>query len=268
MNLLEVVESGIPCGWEQVFKDGIYELQDIAKVLWEQEQTYGRFYPDKIDIFRLFHLIRPEKVRVIIVAQDPYYNMASDGRPEATGVALSVRPGVKIPSSLQNIHKEIENTVTNWPRPNHGSLESWVHQGVALLNMSLTVRPGAPASHGKIWHGFLKRAINEIFRKRIETPGLKRPQIIIVMWGRDAQGIGQLIDKSYIPLEAAHPSGRSAHRGFFGCNHFNKVNEHLVAMGDTPIDWTIPPVNYQVYNTMTPASAGIIQPQPYGGRSL
>jgi uracil-DNA glycosylase len=142
-----------------------------------------------------------------------------------------VKKGTKIPSSLVNMFKEIKNTVTGFETPSHGDLTGWARQGVLLLNTCLTVRPASPGCHKEIWLGFIKKVINAI----IDT----NPNCIFVLWGRKAQKVRKMLGERATVLEAAHPSGFSAHRGFFGCNHFNQINTLLSESGQRQINWNL-----------------------------
>ena len=187
--------------------------------------------PAPENLFRAFNLTPLPKVKVVILGQDPYQSLIN-GLPVATGLAFSVRKGFPIPSSLQNIYKEIQSTVKGFSSPSHGDLTSWAVQGVLLLNSCLTVREGQAGSHKEIWHGFIKRAVKAILDQN--------PTCVFVAWGKNAQKVAKKFVGEKAPvLTAAHPSGLSAHRGFFGCNHFNQINDLLAQSGKSPIDWNI-----------------------------
>jgi uracil-DNA glycosylase len=214
--------------------DAAPELNDLSTILDEQERKYGHYYPLKKDIFAAFNNTPLGSVKVIIFGQDPYHqtiNVNGNPVPRAVGMSFSVRREDSIPSSLQNIYTELTNTVRGFSPPDHGDLREWARQGVLLLNTCLTVRPGQPDSHGDIWHGFIKKVIAAI--------SAVNPYCIALLWGRNAQKLRDILGDRFIVLEAAHPSGFSARRGFFGCNHFNLVNEHLVRQGKVGINWKI-----------------------------
>ena len=168
-----------------------------------------------------------ERVKVVILGQDPYH-----GPNQAHGLSFSVPPGIAVPPSLKNIYKEL-NTDVNCSIPNHGHLRSWAEQGVLLLNAVLTVRQGVAASHqGKGWERFTDAVIN--------TVNDHQEQVVFLLWGSYAQKKGQMIDRNkHCVLEAPHPSPLSAHRGFFGCQHFSKANDYLRVAEKSPIDWQI-----------------------------
>lgn len=199
------------------------ELHEFLKVEY-QTQT---IYPSMYDIFNALKVTPYEAVKVVILGQDPYH-----GEGQAHGMAFSVKPGIKTPPSLVNIFKELQAT-QNCYIPNNGYLMKWAQQGVLLLNTVLTVRAGKPQSHkGKGWEIFTDRIIS-ILNER-EDP------IIFVLWGAPAKKKASLITSpQHKILTAAHPSPLSAYNGFFGCNHFNQINEYLKEMGKEPIDFQI-----------------------------
>lgn len=233
-SISRIAEEASPATWGHVMRDAAPELNDISTILEEQEQKYGHFYPLKKDIFAAFNNTPLASVKVIIFGQDPYHqtiNINGNPLPRAVGMSFSVRREDSIPSSLQNIYTELTNSVRGFSPPDHGDLREWARQGVLLLNTCLTVRPGQPDSHGDIWHGFIKKVIAGI--------SAVNPHCIVLLWGRNAQKLRPMLGERFIPLEAAHPSGLSARRGFFGCNHFNLVNDYLVRQGKIGINWKI-----------------------------
>ena len=191
----------------------------------EAEYSGGKVFPPEEDLFTAFRLTPPDKVRVLILGQDPYHD---DG--QAHGLAFSVRPGVRFPPSLRNIFQELRDDL-GIPVPSHGSLESWARQGVLLLNTVLTVRAHAAASHQKHgWEEFTDAVIRTV--SDCESP------VIFVLWGAPAQKKKRLIDTDrHIVLESAHPSPLSAYRGFFGSRPFSRINEELRKRGFAEIDW-------------------------------
>ncbi|HEU4566979.1 MAG TPA: uracil-DNA glycosylase [Marmoricola sp.] len=192
-----------------------------------EELAKGRPYlPEGERVFAAFR--RPlANVRVLIVGQDPY---PTPGHPIGLSFAVErhVRP---LPASLRNIYTELAADLGVTP-PAHGDLTAWSERGVMLLNRSLTVRPGAPASHaGKGWEEVTGQAIAAL----VQRGG----PLVAVLWGRHAQSLKPMLDG--IPyVESAHPSPLSAHRGFFGSRPFSRVNELLVAQGGVPMDWSLP----------------------------
>ena len=220
-----------PPTWEGVFKDAEHELKDISDILENDKKINGRFYPDCKNLFKAFELTPLQSVKVVILGQDPYHGTNNDGTPQAQGMSFSVKRGTKVPSSLLNIYKELKTSVEGFNNPGHGDLSGWAHQGVLLLNACLTVRPGNPGSHKEIWYGFNKKIINAILDIN--------PGCVFILWGRKAQKIRKMLGERATVLEAAHPSGLSANRGFFGCNHFNQVNDILREKGLRQINWQL-----------------------------
>jgi uracil-DNA glycosylase len=184
-------------------------------------------YPPPEDVFAALHLTPYAATRVLILGQDPYH-----GPRQAQGLCFSVRPGVRIPPSLVNIHKEME-TDLGLPPPGHGNLEAWARQGVLLLNTTLTVRAGEAASHqGHGWETFT----DEVIR----TVAAKEQPVVFILWGSHARRKKAFVDTSrHTIVESAHPSPLSAHNGFFGSRPFSRTNEALAAAGLAPIDWAL-----------------------------
>lgn len=209
---------------EEFEKDYYKELHQFLA----EEYQHHEVYPDVYHIYSALELTPYEKVKVVILGQDPYH-----GPHQATGLSFSVQPGVKIPPSLQNIYKELAADL-GIPPAKHGYLKSWAEQGVLLLNTVLTVRAGMAYSHqGHGWE-HLTDAIIQKLNERTEP-------IIFLLWGKSAQAKIPMIDTTrHIILKAPHPSPLSAHRGFFGSRPFSKINELLTALGQTPIDWRLP----------------------------
>lgn len=198
------------------------ELTDFVK----KEYQDGAVYPAPKNIFRAFDLCPFEKVNVVLLGQDPYH-----GERQATGLAFAVDENTKLPPSLQNIFKEIESDLGRPLVHRDGDLSRWAEQGVLLLNATLTVRAHTAGSHQeKGWEEFTDAVI------RILSD--ERDHIVFMLWGNYAKAKGAHIDRTkHLVLEAPHPSPFSAASGFFGCKHFSKANNYLVAHGETPIDW-------------------------------
>lgn len=202
---------------------------EALRAFLQREKLAGKLiFPGGDEIFNAFAHTPLDSVKVVILGQDPYH-----GEGQAHGLCFSVRPGVKVPPSLQNIYKEIHNEL-GYPIPVHGDLTSWADQGVLLLNSVLSVECGHAASHqGKGWETFTDRVIDVVNR---QCKG-----VVFMLWGSYAQRKGALIDRQqHCVLTAPHPSPLSAYRGFFGCGHFLAANKYLVSQGRQPIDWRLP----------------------------
>lgn len=197
---------------------------EIKKFLTEDKKKYRVFPPGQL-IFNAFNLTPFDKVKVVIIGQDPYH-----GYGQAHGLCFSVPKGVAKPPSLQNIFKELKEDLNINP-PDHGDLSGWAKQGVFLLNAILTVRENTPESHRNIgWENFTNAAIKNLSDKK--------EHLVFMLWGAYAQEKEKLIDnKKHLILKAAHPSPFSANRGFFGCHHFSKANQYLIANNIDPIKW-------------------------------
>lgn len=189
------------------------------------EYATRQIFPPGRQIFNAFDLCPFDRVKVVIIGQDPYHD---DG--QANGLCFSVNPGTPFPPSLQNIFKEISDDLGR-PMPTDGDLSRWARQGVLLLNATLTVRAHQAGSHqGKGWEQFTDAVIREL--------STRREHLVFMLWGSYAKAKGAQIDTSrHCILTAAHPSPLSAYRGFFGCHHFSLANAYLTSHGLTPIDW-------------------------------
>ena len=200
---------------------------EIRRFLQEEKAAGKIIYPPGSLIFNAFNSTPFEKVRVVILGQDPYH-----GASQAHGLCFSVQHGVKPPPSLVNIYKELKDDV-GFEIPKHGNLQKWTEQGVFLLNAMLTVEANQPASHQKKgWEEFTNAVIQKLSKER--------NGLIFILWGNFAQQKAVLIDESkHTILKAAHPSPFSAYNGFFGCKHFSKTNEILKARGEVEIDWQV-----------------------------
>lgn len=208
-------------------------MQNLKAFL-KQEYAKGKtIYPAKSEYFSAFNLTPLNQVKVVILGQDPYH-----GPHQAHGLCFSVRPGVKTPPSLINIYKELKDDL-GIENQGHGFLESWARQGVLLLNSVMTVERGQAASHrNKGWETFTDRVV-EVLNER------KKP-LVFILWGSYAQKKASFVDRNkHLVLEGPHPSPLSAHRGFFGCKHFSKANDFLMANEQAPIDWELPDLNPQ-----------------------
>ena len=191
----------------------------------KEEYKYSTIFPPASEIFTAFDLCPVDKVRVVILGQDPYH-----GQGQAHGLCFSVNPEIKIPPSLVNIFKEIKSDLDK-PFPPNGDLRRWAQQGVLLLNSTLTVRESRAGSHQKQgWEQFTDKVISKIS----ET----KTNIVFLLWGNFAKSKSVLIDSQrHLILEAAHPSPFSAYNGFFGCRHFSKTNTYLREHGLGEIEW-------------------------------
>ena len=182
-------------------------------------------FPPAGQIFRTFDLCPFNRVRVVIIGQDPYHDFN-----QAHGLCFSVQDGVRVPPSLENIYKELNRDLGK-PIPTSGNLTHWAEQGVLLLNATLTVEAHRAGSHqGKGWE--------ELTDAAIQALNNQRENVVFMLWGSYAQRKGQFIDRRrHLVLTAVHPSPLSAYRGFIGCGHFSQANAYLQQHGQTPINW-------------------------------
>nr|QBK90887.1 MAG: uracil-DNA glycosylase [Pithovirus LCPAC201] len=228
-NIRQIVQNSPPLGWLEVFEDAWTAISIVSDRIGGEG---NEFYPLRENIFKVFELCPLNRVRVVIMGQDPYHSTDHQGLPSAQGMSFSVKKGVNIPSSLQNIFKVLVKTVKGFTIPPHGDLTNWVRQGVFLLNADLTVLPHKAKSHHTYWISFINIVLKAIINAN--------PNVIFLLWGREAQKTKDIIgDRSGI-FETSHPSGYSARYGFNDCDHFNQVNQKLEELKQPLIDWRIP----------------------------
>ncbi len=214
--------------WDDILK-GEFEKEYYKKLreFLKKEYSTQEVFPDMYDIFNALKYTSYKDTKLVIIGQDPYHNIG-----QAHGLAFSVKPGVQIPPSLQNMYKELQDEIGCFI-PNNGYLVKWAKQGVLLLNTVLTVRAHNANSHkGMGWEIFTDNIIRYLSDRE--------EAIIFLLWGANARSKKKIIDgNKHIILEAPHPSPLSAYRGFFGCGHFKEANEILENMGKEKIDWQI-----------------------------
>lgn len=218
-------------GWRHILEEECNKpyIAELKEFLSEEQAGGMEVFPPMQNVFHALLYTPFEKVKVVIMGQDPYH-----GPNQAHGLSFSVQEGVAIPPSLKNIYKEIESDL-GYPMPTHGCLTGWAKQGVLLLNATLTVRRGEPKSHyGRGWERFTDAIIEKLSKR--EDP------VVFLLWGKSAQEKGERVlqehQGKHAVLKAAHPSPFSA-TNFFGCRHFSKANKFLQDWGKTPIDWRI-----------------------------
>lgn len=216
--------------WNPLLRD------EFTKPYWAELQQFvaderarHQVFPPPDEVFAALHQTPYAEVKVLILGQDPYH-----GPGQAHGLCFSVRTGVPIPPSLRNVYAELESDLSIAP-PGHGCLDAWTHQGVLLLNTSLTVRAHEAASHQRRgWETFT----DEVIR----TVNAKEDPVVFILWGAAARKKKAFVDQDrHTVIESPHPSPLSAHNGFFGTRPFSRANEALVAAGREPVDWHLPP---------------------------
>ncbi len=225
---MEIRKPDIDESWYKVLREQFEApyFADLKSFLVEEKQHYAVYPPGKL-IFNAFNLTPFDKVKVVILGQDPYH-----GPGQAHGLSFSVPDGVQFPPSLLNIFKELNNDL-GIPMAHSGNLEKWAREGVLLLNASLTVRAGQAASHSRHgWETFTDAAIRALSEER--------EHLVFILWGNYAIAKRALIDPfKHLILTSVHPSPLSASRGFFGCHHFSKTNNYLIEHNIEPIDWKL-----------------------------
>ena len=204
-------------------------MKELRDFLLTEKKSGRVVYPPGPEMFAALDATPLQRVKVVIIGQDPYH-----GPNQAHGLCFSVRSGVPLPPSLVNIFREIEAEYPDEERRfdgRRGCLEPWARQGVLLLNAVLSVRAGSAASHqGRGWETFTDAVVRVL--------NTEREGLVFLLWGSYAQKKGAQVDRQrHCVLTAPHPSPLSAHRGFFGCNHFRDANDYIREQGGTPIDW-------------------------------
>ena len=220
------MEVKIAQDWKEILAPEFEKpyFEELTQFVREEYATH-RIYPLGSNIFRAFDKCPFDKLKVVIIGQDPYH-----GPGQANGLCFSVGEGVPHPPSLQNIFKEVYSDVGT-PIPVSGELERWAEQGVLLLNAVLTVRAHQAASHaGRGWERFTDAVVRAIAERK--------EGVVYMLWGSYAQKKGAIADpQRNLVLRAVHPSPLSAYRGFFGCKHFSAANAYLQSIGEEPISW-------------------------------
>lgn len=218
----------VPAAWRPLLAEVLAspEYRALERFV-DEERARGPVYPAARDVFAALERTPPERVRVVILGQDPYH-----GEGQAHGLAFSVRPGTPRPPSLMNIHRELASDLGH-EIPAHGCLECWADRGVLLLNTVLTVRAGEAGSHaGKGWEAVTDAALTAL--------AARTAPIVFVLWGAHAQRKAKLLEgPRHHVMRGVHPSPLSAHRGFLGSRPFSTINRALELRGETPIDWRI-----------------------------
>ena len=221
-----MVDVRIAEDWKELLKDEFSKpyFEELTSFV-KGEYGSGVVYPAGRNIFRAFDCCPVDKIKVVIIGQDPYH-----GPGQANGLCFSVAEGVPFPPSLRNILQEVHTDVGS-PIPTSGELERWAEQGVLLLNAVLTVRAHEAASHaGRGWERFTDAVVKAIAERK--------EGVVYMLWGSYAQKKGSIADPSKnLILKAVHPSPLSAYRGFFGCKHFSAANDYLASIGKETIRW-------------------------------
>lgn len=222
----------IEASWHEKLKEEIAQpyVRELKEFLAQEKQSGKIIYPQETQVFNAFLYTPFDRVKVVIMGQDPYH-----GAGQAHGLSFSVPCGVPCPPSLKNVFTELKDDL-KIPVSHEGCLSKWAKQGVLMLNATLTVRAGEPRSHyGKGWERFTDAVVKKLAER--DDP------IVFMLWGKSAQEkCAHLLEnahKGHVFLTAAHPSPYSAYSGFFGCRHFSKTNQLLEKWGKTPIDWSL-----------------------------
>jgi uracil-DNA glycosylase len=230
-----VIEEKCPPTWEPLFNSTEAIIKMVDKILKDK----SILCPDVSNVFNAYYYTPLDRVKVLIIGQDPYHGINDDGTPQATGLAFSTSKGLSINASLRNIYIELERSsrvgtkdtnALEFEIPSHGDLTDWAKQGVMLLNTSLTVEMGKSGKKGQVWMGLISETLKIISKHR--------PRTMVLLWGKNAQLLAPNLG-SLKYMTASHPSPQSCNLGFKGCNHFKLVNDYLVGIKEKPINWNI-----------------------------
>ncbi|KAK3816189.1 MAG: uracil-DNA glycosylase-like protein [Benniella sp.] len=227
-ELLQLEQDTMDATWLRALQTEFNKpyFMELKKFLKQEDAGGQKIFPPKPDIYSWSRFTPLPSVRVVILGQDPYH-----GDNQAHGLCFSVKKPVRPPPSLLNMFKLLKTDIPGFQIPNHGYLESWARQGVLMVNSAMTVRAHQANSHkGKGWEKLLDAVI--------KTINDQRRNVVFLLWGKDAQNRGVLIDKNkHLVLQSVHPSPLSANRGFFDCQHFSKANKYLEDHGQPAINW-------------------------------
>lgn len=215
-------------GWDELLAP-LFADERYKKIREFLKYEYANYtvYPDMYDLYNCFRYTPLDGLKAVILGQDPYHEPG-----QAHGLCFSVKQGVPLPPSLQNIYKEIESDL-GIKEPRCGDLTKWAKSGVLLLNTSLTVREHAANSHSKCGWAWFTDEVIKLISQNCDN-------LVFLLWGGNARSKTPLIDRSkHLVLQCAHPSPLSAFNGFFGCKHFSKTNEYLLSHGKDPVDWNL-----------------------------
>jgi uracil-DNA glycosylase len=230
-TLEDFTEKNIPAGWEEFFQAQLDidngAIHEISKFMYAESTKYDIF-PELHLIYNAFVKTPLENVKVLLLGMDPYINLG-----EAMGISFSVPKDVSIPPSLRNIYKELIDDGFSISDKNNGNLEKWCDQGVLMINCALTVRAHESGSHSKKWIEYFTPSLMRWLNEKSNGP------LVVIMWGRDAQGFSKFFGDQHKKIQSVHPSPLSASRGFFGSKPFSKANRYLENLGKEPIDWSL-----------------------------
>lgn len=217
--------------WGPIFDNSKDALDQISGLLQKDLIKGVPHAPNKDNLFKAFEKTQLSKVRVVIIGQEPYSNLSSNGKLMDKGLAFSVDSNEKVPKSTKNIFESIKHDYPDWTPPAHGDLSKWADQGVLLLNTCLTCRFGQQESHSKysVWMPFIYKVFNAISEVR--------PNCIYLLWGKKAQSMAEYIGEKSIIMESSYPAGYSARLGFLECGHFINTNAHLKELKEEEIKW-------------------------------
>ena len=231
---LKISEDQKIDNWKDFFESTKDEIKSISDQIVAYEKNGSVTYPERVNIFKAFELTPLKSTKVVVIGMDPFHSTEKDNTPTAQGLAFSVRKTSKVPPSLVNIYNEIKREYPNFTIPTHGDLTGWATQGVLLLNASLTVEKGKAGSHGRIWLPFIEKVVKCI--------NSANPNVIWVLWGRNAEFVKNYFVGSEYILTSSHPSPFSVaktDKPFNRNGHFMLINQRLKELGQNEINWQL-----------------------------
>jgi uracil-DNA glycosylase len=226
-SILELI-SGVHSSWKEVFESADDELKMIDEILIKHEATNGISFPFKTNIFKPFQLTPVSKVKAVFINVEPYAGINYDGSPLTDGLAFSVNEQCTIPKDLLALYNEVAKNVTTFKIPTHGNLTSWAVQGILLLNLSLTVTPNKPKSHGEIWHGFISKVIEHL--------AIHKPKVPFILFGDSVKNIASLISGQSLVVSTSNPSYT---KKFLESNCIKVLLENWIKKEIEPINWEL-----------------------------
>jgi uracil-DNA glycosylase len=227
-SITDLINNGAPSTWEEVFKLGADEINFVSEIIQKHENTNGISFPFRSNVFRAFQLTPLHKIKAVFINSEPYAGINYDGSPLTDGLAFSVNDSCTIPKDLSSLYTEIARVVPDFKIPTHGNLMKWALEGILLLNLSLTVTPNKPKSHGEIWNGFISKVL--------EYLAIHKPKVPYILFGESVKGIANLISGQSLIISTSNPSYSTK---FISSNCIKLLIDDLSKKGIDPINWNL-----------------------------